>query len=155
MIERTEPCFAGQRALSAAELNEWAAFLKALKSGLENAAGLHCHVSADQVSLAAAYVEGRLQEPHDLGYAGEHAEAARSDDYASGVDGEDVLWDRRDPPADTAGVTVRQALGVAYYHTGDKKLYQYVADFHYDSNGCLVKISDETRTEIDAAESCS
>lgn len=98
-------------------------------------------------------VQGTYAAPHDLTYTGEHQEAARTDTYTDD-DSDTVLWSRHTPPTDKDGVKVTVQLGAAYYHTGDEKLYAYVADMVFDSFGSLVKILEERRVEIDTPEAC-
>jgi len=100
---------------------------------------------------------GVLQEPYDLTYSDEHQEEARDTLTYENKDGVNVIFDFRELPedADGFGLKITQSLGIAYYHDGDQKIYQYVADFHYNSLGQLVFIEEERRVEIEAPEDCS
>jgi len=99
---------------------------------------------------------GVIDNPSDFTYTGEHQETAITDDTG---------WDRHDPPSNgesgageigvTLGLTITQSTGIAYYHTGDKKIYSYVRDFTYDSSGKLVSVSAETRVEVEAPTDCT
>ena len=64
-------------------------------------------------------------------------------------------WDRADPPSGKDGLTVRLQTRTAYNHQGDKKLYAFFRELKFDSRGCLVTVSDETRVEVDPAEACT
>lgn len=111
--------------------------------------------SGSNYGLFASYGwQSYIGEATDLTYTGEHTEAARTDDYESGYDETDVLFDFRDKPTDKNSVKITMCIGFCYNNTGDKKLYAYMADFHYNDVGSLVKIEKERRVEIDAAESC-
>jgi hypothetical protein len=63
-------------------------------------------------------------------------------------------WDITDPPAGKDGVTVRVQTRTAYNDAGDQKLYAFYRDLTFDSRGCLVAATGETRVEIDAPEDC-
>ena len=51
-------------------------------------------------------------------------------------------------------ITVTMQTRTVYNHGGDKKLYAYYRDFTYNAAGRLLRISAETRVEIDPAEPC-
>jgi len=51
-------------------------------------------------------------------------------------------------------VKVTRLYRMAYDHEGDEKLYAYYRDETYGAEGRLMKISAETRVEIDAPEEC-
>jgi len=52
------------------------------------------------------------------------------------------------------GLVDTRLVRMAYDHTGDKKLYAYYRAYTYDAGGRLLKVSAETRVEIDAPEDC-
>ncbi|HOI56569.1 MAG TPA: hypothetical protein PLP01_15070 [Phycisphaerae bacterium] len=63
-------------------------------------------------------------------------------------------WDITDPPAGKDGVIVRVQTRTAYNDAGDQKLYAFHRDLTFDSRGCLVAATAETRVEVDAPEDC-
>lgn len=63
-------------------------------------------------------------------------------------------WDITDPPSGKDGVVVRMQTRTAYNDSGDQKLYAFYRDLTFDSRGCLVAATAETRVEIDAPEDC-
>jgi len=63
-------------------------------------------------------------------------------------------WDITDPPPGKDGVTVRVQTRTAYNDAGDQKLYAFYRDLTFDSRGCLVATTAETRVEVDAPEDC-
>ncbi len=63
-------------------------------------------------------------------------------------------WDITGQPAAKDGVTVRIQTRTAYNELGDQKLYAFHRDLKFDSRGCLVAATAETRIEIDTPEDC-
>jgi len=97
-------------------------------------------IHADQYFNDLMADDGSTCSYTDFTYTGEHQEAAYTD---SG-------WNRDS----TEAVKVTLQTGTSYYHTGDKKIYAYFRDFHFDNLGNLISISSEVRSEVDAAEPC-
>ncbi len=123
--------------------------LMALISAADLASG---RTGQDQLLLLdSGAAAGEFDNPHNLAYTGEHAEAARTDQYTNG-DGLSVLWDRDQPPTNTKGVKVSLQNGSSYYEAGDKKLYGYFVDFYIDSAGMVKLITSERREIIDTPE---
>jgi len=56
---------------------------------------------------------------------------------------------------DDKGMDLSFMSRVAYFHSGDKKLYGYIRTLRIDRTGLVVSISGETRIEIDVAGPCS
>jgi hypothetical protein len=150
--------------------------LKAGATALEAAGGGSARIvwEEEAESLTAAHLAfvqfplgssaGTFASPRDATYAGEHEEEARDDLAYTGADDDEVLWDRRAlsiPSEEEGGEATTfdgfkstMSLGAAYYEAGDQILYQYVADFTWDSRGCLVKVSKERRVVIESPLEC-
>jgi hypothetical protein len=64
-------------------------------------------------------------------------------------------WDRAAPPANKDGVSIQVCMTrVAYNDAGDKTLYSFERTLVFDSHGCLLTISAETRRTIDSPVEC-
>lgn len=109
----------------------------------------------------------------DDGTDNEHPEAAIDENnYDVSIVDDDgstqsvsVIWYRPEPPPakdddgtaldyPAKGVKITMSTGASYYDSGDEKLYGYVADFHFDSDGRLLYIERERRVSIDVPEDC-
>jgi hypothetical protein len=99
---------------------------------------------------------GEYDTPVDETYSAEHPETiSTSNEYTTTDDGVDVLWDRAEPPAGgEKGIEITLSAGIAYYHDGDKKIYDYLLNLEIDDHGMIRRITAKRRQEIDDVEEC-
>jgi hypothetical protein len=91
---------------------------------------------------------GTAVAPDDQSYDGEHVEA-ENDSTLSGLG-----WDRDNPKSGTDGARFSLVRGIAYYDSGDGKLYEWRQDFTIDSAGCMKSFSAPYRVTIEEPGAC-
>lgn len=94
-----------------------------------------------------------IEAPAAEGTADTPANASADD--ATSQTASSKTWDRNSPTSGTDGVSLRVQTRTVYNASGDAVLYAYYVTMTYDSKGCLLSISGETRVAVDTPGPCT